>query len=88
MKQKTLIKKLKLSEKDFQDIKAAIQNAEEKTTGEIAVAVAPESAHYSFWELLFANLIAALALICLLPFADKFYSIYQTVYWQNQPSCQ
>jgi DNA repair protein RecN (Recombination protein N) len=39
MKQKTLIKKLKLSEKDFQDIKAAIQNAEEKTTGEIAVAV-------------------------------------------------
>ena len=86
MKQKTLIKKLKLSEKDFQDIKAAIQNAEEKTTGEIAVAVAPESAHYSFWELLFANLIAALALICLLPFADKFYSIYQTVYWQNQPS--
>ena len=48
MKQKTLIKKLKLSEKDFQDIKAAIQNAEEKTTGEIAVAVAPESAHYSF----------------------------------------
>ncbi len=50
MKYKSLIKKLKLTEDDFETIKKTVAEAETKTTGEIAVAVAPESAHYSFWE--------------------------------------
>ena len=45
MKYKTLVKKLNLSEEDFEKIKNTVIKCEEKTTGEIAVAVAPESAH-------------------------------------------
>ena len=48
MKYKTLIKKLKLKDEDFKAIKNAVAEAEAKTTGEIAVALTPESARYCF----------------------------------------
>ncbi len=86
MKYKSLVKKLNLSEKDFETIKNAVAEAEKKTTGEIAVAVAPESAHYSFWELLAANCFAAIVLVVMLPFADKIRGLYRLLYWQNEPS--
>ena len=85
MKTKTLLKKLNLNEKDFDDIKSTVAEAEKKTTGEIAVAVTAESAHYSFWELLASDLFAAVVLIVLLPFADKIRMIYRHIYWQNEP---
>ena len=86
MKQKKLIKELNLSEKDFEEIKNKIAEIELKTSGEIAVAVAPESAHYSFWELLAANGIASILIIFLLPFANAISKLYEKLYWQNQPS--
>lgn len=85
MKKKTLCKKLHLSDDDFKKIKDAVSSAESKTTGEIAIAVAPESAHYSYWELLGANIFAALVLIILLPFTEKIRGIYRLLYWQNEP---
>ena len=86
MRYNSLIKKLHLSEQDFGDIKKTVADAESKTTGEIAVAVAPESAHYSFWELLCANIIAALVLIIMIPFSDRVLELYNHLYWQNEPS--
>ena len=86
MKYKTLVKKLNLSEADFETIKKSVADAESKTTGEIAVAVAPESAHYSFWELLAANVFAAIVLVVLLPFSDVIRGLYRNLYWQNEPS--
>ncbi len=86
MKTKSLLKKLKLKSEDFETIKIAVSEAESKTTGEIALAVAPESAHYSFWELLAADFFAAIVLIVLLPFADKILEMYKGFYWQNEPS--
>ena len=86
MKYKTLVKKLNLSEEDFEKIKNTVIKCEEKTTGEIAVAVAPESAHYSFWELLAANVFSALVLVILLPFSDVIRGLYRNLYWQNEPS--
>jgi putative membrane protein len=62
MKYKTLIKKLRLSDEDFKTIKNAVAEAEAKTTGEIAVAVTPESARYCFWELLAADFLVRLYL--------------------------
>lgn len=85
MKYKTLIKKLKLSDADFENIRNKVAEVEEKTTGEIAVAVAPESAHYAYWELLAANCIAVLFLIILLPFSEQIHSLYTHLYWQNEP---
>ena len=43
MKVKTLLKKLKIDENSKSKIDQAIKEVESKTTGEIAVAVAPES---------------------------------------------
>lgn len=86
MKTKTLLKKLKLQDQDFETIKKAVAEAEAKTTGEIAVAVAPESAHYSFWELLASIFMGIVILAALLPFSAKIAALYKTVYWQNEPT--
>ena len=86
MKYKTLIKKLKLRDEDFKAIKEAVAAAEAKTTGEIAVALAPESARYCFWELLAADFFGALVLVAMLPFANKIQALYHRLYWQNEPS--
>ena len=86
MKYKTLIKKLKLRDEDFKAIKEAVAAAESKTTGEIAVALAPESARYCFWELLAADFFGALVLVAMLPFANKIQALYHRLYWQNEPS--
>ena len=85
MKYKSLIKKLKLGDADFDAIKNAVAEAEKKTTGEIALAVTAESGRYCFWELLAANCFAALVLFALLPFTDKIRAVYRHVYWQNEP---
>ncbi|NLC92495.1 MAG: hypothetical protein GX677_03390 [Treponema sp.] len=85
MKYKSLIKKLKLSDSDFEKIKKSVQEVETKTTGEISVAIAPESAHYSFWELLASNTVACIALIIMLGFSDKIRNLYERFYWQNEP---
>ena len=77
MKYKTLLKKLNLSEKDFSTIKDTVASAETKTTGEIAIAIAPESAHYSFWELLAANFAGAVVLLIMLPFSDFIKNIFR-----------
>ena len=86
MTYKKLVKKLNLKDEDFDRIKKSVADAEAKTTGEIAVAVTPESGTYSFWELLAADVLAAVVLICLLPFADKILGIYQHFYWDNAPA--
>ena len=86
MKYKTLIKKVHLSDSDFSSIKDAVAAAEKRTTGEIALALAPESAHYSFWELLAANGLAGIVAVILVPFASVFHELYQRIYWHNEPS--
>ena len=85
MKTKTLIKRLKLSDSSMQEITTAIQDAEKKTTGEIAVAVTAESAHYAYWELLAANILAAVVVMILLPLSDKILHFYKLFYWYNEP---
>ena len=85
MKKKTLYKKLHLNDQVFENIKKTVAEVEAKTTGEIALALAPESAHYSFWELLSANIFAAILLLVLLPFSESIRGLYRLIYWQNEP---
>ena len=85
MKHKSLIKKLSFTENDFERIKKAVADSEAKTTGEIAVAIAPESSHYSFWELLAADCFAAIVLAIMLPFSEKIRNLYEMYYWQLAP---
>lgn len=86
MKYKTLLKKLNLKEEDFSTMKNAIEQAENKTDGEIAVAIAPESGSYSFWELLAANILAAVILFVLFPFSSKISSLYDYLFWHHAPT--
>lgn len=76
-----LLKKTNLSAADLDEIKAAVAEAESKTTGEIALALTAESDSYSFWELLAANYVAAVVFICLLPFANEISGLYSQVLW-------
>ncbi len=85
MKYKTLIKKLNLKNSDFEDIQKTVAAAEEKTTGEIAIAVTAESARYSFWELLAADCVGMLMLLAMIPFSEKILALYRRLYWQNEP---
>ncbi len=86
MKYKTLIKKLNLKNSDFEDIQKSVAAAEEKTTGEIAIAVTAESARYSFWELLAADCVGMLMLLAMIPFSEKILALYRRLYWQNEPN--
>ena len=54
MRKNSMMKKLKLEEASFVKIQEAVKKAEKNTTGEIAVAVTPESARYSVYELGFS----------------------------------
>ena len=74
MNYNSFVKKLSLGEKDFEEIKEAVSNAEKRTSGEIALAVIPESSSYAFWELLTAVVTALLLAIALFPIADGIYS--------------
>ena len=81
MKTKTLVKKLNLSDEALERVKGAIKSAEEKTSGEIVLAVSAESSDYSFWEL-FAAMIASLAAaVCAIPFAGKIKAFEEARNW-------
>lgn len=81
MTKKYLLKKIKLSESDMEEIKNAVKKAEEKTNGEIALALTAESDHYSFWELLASTYLAAFVFVILLPFASKISGLYDKYFW-------
>lgn len=85
MKYKALVKKLSLDDKAFSEIKDAVKKAESKTTGEIAVAVAAESASYAFWELLAAVGVSILLLACLFPMANQIYAWLGKIFWGPEP---
>ena len=85
MKYKTLVKKLKLDDAAFAEIKEAVKNAESKTTGEIALAVTAESTSYAFWELLASVGISLALLACLFPMANQIYSWLGRIFWGPEP---
>ena len=76
-----LLKKIKLSESDLEEIKNSVRKAESKTNGEIALALTAESDSYSFWELLSSIYVAAAVFVILLPFTGSIYNFYEQRYW-------
>lgn len=79
---KSLIKKLKIDEKAKSQIDEAIKNVESKTTGEIAVAVAPESDSYSFYELLFAVIAGAVTFTALIMLSNQIIPSLEKHFWE------
>jgi len=76
-----LIKRLALSQADFDRIKQAVRDAEMRTSGEIALAVVPESSDYSFRELFAAVLVGAASFALLLPAHDRIASLLNGFFW-------
>ncbi|MCH5291107.1 MAG: TPM domain-containing protein [Treponema sp.] len=85
MKYKALIKKLSLDDADLEKIKTAVQKAESKTSGEIALAIAAESSCYAFWELAAALGTSLLLLVCLFPLAPQIYTWLGRMFWGEEP---
>lgn len=81
MTKKHLLKKIKLSDSDMEEIRNAVKKAEASTSGEIALALTAESDHYSFWELLASTYLAAFVFTILLPFAAKIFALYDKFFW-------
>jgi len=84
MKTQTMLKRLKLSNAELDRIAEAVSKAESKTTGEIKIVLAPESAHYAFWELLAAVCASAVVFAFLLPFAGKITDTYALFAWTER----
>ena len=81
MNAKSLVKKLSLSKEALDRVSQSVKAAEEKTSGEIVVALAAESNDYSFWELFAAVIVSLAAVLCALPFAGKIRAFYENVNW-------
>jgi putative membrane protein len=76
-----LQKKLRLDDAALKRIAAAVTNAESKTTGEIAITVTKESAHYSFFELIASVFFAAIVFCVLVPFAGSISAWFGKTFW-------
>ena len=82
MTAKSLLKKLKIDEKAKSQIDDAIKNVEMKTSGEIAVAIAPESDSYSFYELLFGVFVGAITFTVLVMFSNQIIPALEKHFWE------
>lgn len=81
MNKRQLLKKIRLSDKDLDEIKTSVKAAEQNTSGEISLALISESSDYSFWELMASLYTAAAVFAIMLPFAKKLKDFYDYVLW-------
>ena len=81
MNARALVKKLNLSQEALERVKQSVKAAEEKTSGEIVLALAAESSDYSFWELFAAALVSLALSLLALPFADEVRDFYESLNW-------
>lgn len=79
---KNLLKKLKIDEKAKNQIDDTIKKVEAKTTGEIAVAVAPESDSYSFYELFFAVILGVVTFTALILLSNQIIPSLEKHFWE------
>lgn len=82
MKVKSLLKKLKIDEKAKSQIDDAIKNVEKKTSGEIAVAIAPESDSYSFYELFFGVIVGAVTFTTFILLSNQLIPVLEKQFWE------
>ena len=78
---KTVLKKLKLDESAFEKIRLSVKEAEQNTSGEIAVCLANESSDYSFWEFFASTVAGILVFFCVLPFSSSLKKFYESENW-------
>ncbi len=85
MNYKSFMKASGLTEDALEEIKGAVKKAESRTTGEIALAITPESSSYAFWELASSVVASFILIVCLLPLSSLLYSWMESVLWEVKP---
>jgi putative membrane protein len=85
MNRRKLARKLRLRDEDFAAIKSAVAEAEGRSSGEIAIAAIGESSNYSFYELLAAVILGAVAFAVLLPFYGDVAALLDRLSWYLPP---
>ena len=78
-----MLQKLNLSEEALERLRAAVEKAERKTNGEIAVALTGESEPYAFWELFAAVIAGAIVCAALLPFTAAIQAALDSFFWHS-----
>ncbi len=81
MNTKYVLKKLNLNKEGFEKIRVAVQNAESKTSGEIAVCLSSESSDYSFWEFFASIICSFVVFLALLPLSANLRLFYEKTNW-------
>ncbi|HZK20250.1 MAG TPA: hypothetical protein VFC68_05955 [Treponemataceae bacterium] len=81
-----VLKSAGLKEEDLDKIKETVNKAEQKTNGEIAIALTPASHAYSFWEIMFAFVAGVLVFCVMLPFANTINSWGELHVWTGLPA--
>ncbi len=77
----SVLKKARVTEEELVAVAMKVAEVEQKTNGEIAVAITPESHDYSFWELLFAVLSGAVVFSGMLMFANYINPWIESFFW-------
>lgn len=85
MTNRQLKKKLNLSAADLEEIRKAVAKAEDRTSGEIALAVTAESDTYAEWEHLAAAGTAFVLFLCLFPLSTQIYEWLSSRFWGIEP---
>ena len=86
MTAKSLLKKLKIDEKAKSQIDQTIKDVEMKTSGEIAVAIAPESDSYSFYELFFGVIVGVVTFTAMILLSNQIIPALEKHFWE-MPKC-
>ena len=74
-----------LNEQDAEAIGEAVARAEKNTSGEIVAAITPSSHTYSFWELFFALICAAVVFALFMTFLPDISSFAASFFWGSLP---
>jgi putative membrane protein len=82
----SVLKRARVTEEELVTVAMKVAELEQNTSGEIAVAITPESHDYSFWELLFAVLSGAVVFSCMLMFANYITPWLESLFWGEAPS--
>lgn len=85
MTRNQLLKKIKFTQKDFEEIEETVKRVEKNTQGEVAVALTAESAAYALWEILAALFTSLVMFCCMIPVSDQIYGWLGTKFWDVQP---
>ncbi len=83
MKAAKSLLKMHLTNDDMEHIREAVKKAEQKTSGEIALAVTGESHDYAFYELIVSVVFGALVFLIMLFFYNPVISLIDTLFWDT-----